>query len=69
MDPYMQIINIIHYLNGFKARNHKLCQWRKGLWQISTLLLLKNNGENRYGRTYLNKIKNIYDKPIVTIPL
>ena len=64
-------INVIHHINKMKDKEHMIISTdaEKGFDKIQHPLMIKTLSKVGLGRTYLNIIKAIYDKPTASIIL
>ena len=64
-------INVIHYINKLKDKNHMLLSMDSGkaFDKIQHLFMIKTLQKMGIGGTYLNTVKAIYDKPTANIIL
>ena len=64
-------INVIHHINKLKEKNHMIISIyaEKAFGKIQDLFMIKTLQKAGIERTYLNIIKDIYDKPTVNIVL
>jgi hypothetical protein len=65
----MEIINIIHYINRLKDKNHMiiLLDSEKAFDKIQHPVMIKVLEKSGIQGPYLNMIKAIYSKPVVNI--
>ena len=64
-------INVIHYINKVKEKNHTIISTEKAVDKIQHPFMIKKKTLQKVGieGTYLNIIMAIYDKPIANIVL
>jgi hypothetical protein len=67
----MQSINVIHYINKLKGKNHMIISLgaEKAFDKIQHPFMIKVFERSRIQDPYLNIIKTIYSKPVANIKL
>ena len=64
-------MNITHYLNRLKDKNHMIISFdaEKAFYKIQHLFMIKVLERSEIQGPYLNMIKAIYNKPVANIKL